>query len=216
MAWLPERRPLLSYSFGRTGMSRGGAGVVIKTTKVTGRRHLRFESLDAILADAECLAGVPTKQLGNWSLGQILVHLATVFEKSIDGTEYKPNWLARRAGRLFAPLWKRWVLRWGMPAGIRPPAWIFKEVAPPERVSTADGLAALRRAIGRLKAEGERDWAQSFGVFTRDEWDRFHMRHAELHLSYTVPLGDPKVAPAETAEPGAAAERPRQLGSGTS
>jgi len=181
--------------------------VAIKTTKVTGRRRLWFASLDAILADAEYLAGVPTKQLGNWSLGQILVHLATVFDKSIDGTEYKPSWLARRAGRLFVPLWKRWVLRWGMPAGIRPPAGMFKEVAPPERVSTADGLAALRRAVGRLKAEGERDWAQCFGVFTRDEWDRFHMRHAELHLSYAVPFGDPKLPPAGKAEPGAAADR---------
>ena len=34
--------------------------MAIKTTKVTGRRRLRFVSLDAVLADAEYLAGVPT------------------------------------------------------------------------------------------------------------------------------------------------------------
>jgi hypothetical protein len=65
---------------------------------------------------------------------------------------------------------------------------MFKEVAPPEKVSTDDGLLAFRRAISRLKSESERDWEQCFNVFTRDEWDRFHMRHAELHLSYIVPV----------------------------
>jgi hypothetical protein len=172
--------------------------VAVKTKKVTGRRRLRFESLDAVLADAEYLASVPTKQLGNWTLGQILMHLATVFEKSIDGTDYRPNWIARRAGRVFAPLWKRWVLRRGMPPGIRPPAFLFKEVAPPEQVTTGEGLRALRRSIGRLISESERDWEQCFGVFNRDEWDQFHMRHAELHLSYCVPLADTRPSAATT------------------
>lgn len=43
--------------------------MAINTARVTGRRQLRFESLDAVLADAEYLASVPTRQLGNWSLG---------------------------------------------------------------------------------------------------------------------------------------------------
>ncbi len=53
---------------------------------------------------------------------------------------------------------------------------------------TEDGILALRRAINRLKSERERDWEQCFNMFTRDEWDRFYMRHAELHLSYIVPV----------------------------
>jgi len=164
--------------------------MAINTARVTGRRQLRFESLDAVLADAEYLASVPTRQLGNWSLGQNFLHLATVFEKSIDGTAYRPGWFARPMGRLVMPLFKRWVLRRGMPVGIRPPAWLFKEVSPSEQVTIADGLQALRRAIGRLKTESERDWEQCFYAFTREEWDRFHMRHAELHLSYCVPVAN--------------------------
>lgn len=187
--------------------------MAVKTTKVTGRRRLRFESLDAVLADAEHLAGVPTKPLGNWSLGQILMHLAAVYEKSIDGTDFRPGRLLRCLGRLVVPVWKHWVLRRGLPAGIRPPAFMFKEVAPPEHVGTDDGLRALRRAIGRLKAEGRRDWDQCFHAFTRAEWDRFHMRHAELHLSYIIPVAEPSTAPTGT-EPGAApypagGQRPR-------
>ena len=162
--------------------------MAVKTSKVAGRRCLRFESLDAVLRDAEYLACVETKQLGNWTLGQNLMHLATVYEKSIDGTNFRPGWLLRCLGKLLVPLWKHWALRRGIPAGIRPPAFMFKEVAPPDQVTTEEGLKAFRRAVSRLKAESQRDWEQCFGVFTREEWDRFHMRHAELHLSYIVPV----------------------------
>ena len=180
--------------------------MAVKTSKVTGRRCLRFESLDAVLADAEYLASVETKRLGNWTLGQILMHLATVYEKSIDGTDFRPGWFLRQLAKVAMPLWKRWALRRGIPAGIRPPAFMFKEVAPPAQVDTEDGLRAFRRAITRLKSEGQRDWEQCFHAFTREEWDRFHMRHAELHLSYIVPVVELRLSPVPDAEPGAAAD----------
>ena len=161
--------------------------MTVKKTPATQRRCLRFESLDDVLLDAENLAARPTRQLGNWSLGQNLMHLATVYEKSIDGTFFRPGWLLRVFAKVFMPLWKRWALSRGIPAGIRPPAFMFREVAPPDQVSTEDGLRAIRRAIGRLKAESQRDWEQCFHSFTRSEWDQFHMRHAELHLSFIVP-----------------------------
>ena len=134
------------------------------------------------------------------------MHLAKVYEKSIDGTDYRPGWFVRRLATLLMPLWKRWALQRGIPAGIRPPAFMFKEVAPPERVTTEEGLLAFRRAIGRLKSESQRDWEQCFHSFTRDEWDRFHMRHAELHLSYCVPVLESQLTPTSDAEPGAAAD----------
>jgi hypothetical protein len=162
-----------------------------RTTKFTGRRQLWFKSLDEVLADAEELARGPTRQLGDWSLGQNLMHLAMVYEKSIDGTDFRPGWFLNAVGKLLIPLWKRWVLSRGLPAGVRPPAFMFREVAPPAEVSTEDGLRAFRRAIGRLQAESHRDWEQCFGVFTREEWDQFHMRHADLHLSFIVPVSAP-------------------------
>ena len=81
--------------------------MTVKTTPATQRRRLRFESLDEVLADAENLAVLPTRQLGNWSLGQNLMHLATVYEKSIDGTIFRPGWLLRVFAKVFMPLWKR-------------------------------------------------------------------------------------------------------------
>jgi hypothetical protein len=77
---------------------------------------------------------------------------------------------------------------------------MFKEVAPPDQVTTEEGLKAFRRAVSRLKAESQRDWEQCFGVFTREEWDRFHMRHAELHLSYIVPVVESPPPAATAAE----------------
>jgi hypothetical protein len=71
-----------------------------------------------------------------------------------------------------------------------PPALMFREVAPPNQVSTEDGLQAFRRAISRLKSKSHRDHEQCFRLFTRDEWDKFHIGHAELHLSFIVPIVD--------------------------
>ncbi|MFN0021307.1 MAG: DUF1569 domain-containing protein [Pirellulaceae bacterium] len=162
--------------------------MTINSTKRTSRRILRFQSLDEVLADAEQLASIPTRGLGKWTLGQVLSHLALVYEKSIDGTTYRPGWLMRFLAKVvLGPLFLRRVLRKGMGAGIRPPARMFQEIAPPENVSTAEGLHALRRAIGRLKSESQRDYEQCFHLFTREEWDLFHVRHAELHLSFIVP-----------------------------
>ncbi len=169
-----------------------------ETTTPAKRRRLRFASLDEVLAEAERLATVPTRQLGQWTLGQILTHLSLAYEKSIDGTDFRPGRLLRLVAKVAVPLWKRWVLRHGIPAGIRPPNFMFREVAPPPVVSTEDGLRTFRRAIGRLKAEPNRDWEQCFYAFTRDEWDQFHMRHAELHLSFLVP--EERSLPNSTAE----------------
>lgn len=159
-----------------------------KPTDRTHRRTLRFQSLDEVLAEAEQLAAIPTRGLGKWTLGQVLSHLALVYEKSIDGTTYRPGWLMRLLAKVvIGPLFLRRVLRKGMGAGIRPPAVMFKEIAPPDNVSTEEGLQALRRAVGRLKSESKRDFEQCFHLFTREEWDLFHVRHAELHLSFIVP-----------------------------
>ena len=175
--------------------------MTVKTTKVKSRRSLHFHSLDDVLADAEHLAAGQTQQLGNWTLGQIFTHLAAVYEKSIDGTVYRPGWFVKVVGgalaRMVGPLFKRWALRKGVPAGIRPPAFFFKEVAPGDKVTTEEGLIALRRAISRLKSESKRDYEQVFGLFTREEWDQVHVRHAELHLSFSVPVEEVKSSPTE-------------------
>ncbi len=46
---------------------------------------------------------------------------------------------------------------------------MFKEIAPPDNVSTEGRLQALRRSVGRLKSESKRDFEQCFHLFTREE-----------------------------------------------
>ena len=61
----------------------------IDTTKVTGRRTLHFNSLDEIAADVEMLTKArEIKTLGNWSAGQVVQHVATTMNKSIDGFSF--------------------------------------------------------------------------------------------------------------------------------
>ena len=58
----------------------------VNTSKVAGRREVAYESLDDVLMDAEKLvANSNTRMLGNWTLGQMLAHLAASLHLSIDG-----------------------------------------------------------------------------------------------------------------------------------
>jgi hypothetical protein len=178
--------------------------MAVKTSKVTGRRRLHFESLDEVLAEAERLAARPYRKLGNWTLGQILMHLALAGEKSIDGTIAgrawlfikgaggkltRPRWFVRLAAKPFS-LFVQWYLRrWGPPPGIRPPACFWKELAPitpGEGLRDEEGVAAYRRAIGRLKTESPRDLE---GIMTAETFNLYHLRHAEMHLSFILPEG---------------------------
>ena len=58
----------------------------VDTGKVPGRRPLRFESIDQVLAEVDRLVEAERagqlKRLGNWTLGQVLGHLAVWAEYS--------------------------------------------------------------------------------------------------------------------------------------
>src|SRR3989442_233125 len=75
----------------------------LDTGKVTGRRTLRFESLDEMMADVNRLADAERagrlKHLGNWTLGQAFGHLAQWMEYAYTGTPLNP------------PFFIRWILR---------------------------------------------------------------------------------------------------------
>src|SRR5262245_58687809 len=90
----------------------------IDTSKVKGRRTVRYESYDDLLADAERMAGTEFHTLGNWSLGQICKHLARSIDMMIDG----PLFLLPAPIRLVMS-WtiKKRMLRQTVPAGFRLP-----------------------------------------------------------------------------------------------
>ena len=150
------------------------------TASATQRRELHFDSLDEVLAEAERLAAAnEVATHGNWSLGQILMHLARAVDLSIDGADFKVPFFVR----LIGPLMKRRIMK-KMPSGFKLSPAAAKKLAPADATTTENGLAALRRAIERLSETDERKPHVVFGATTREEWNQIHLRHAEMHMSF--------------------------------
>lgn len=156
----------------------------VDTKKVTGRRAVSYGTLDEFMSDAESISAAESKTVGNWSIGQILWHLAASMDASIDGTKMKAPWLMMVILNLFM---KNSMLTKPMRPGYKIPASGQDQFAPPESTTPEDGLAKLRTAIERQKSDLSRGPHMAFGEITREEWDKFHLRHAEMHMSFIVP-----------------------------
>lgn len=156
--------------------------MAVNTKTVAGRRQIHFANLDEIVAEVERLAASKHHTLGNWSLGQILAHLAVPMNGSIDGLPFKPGFLIR----LLGPLMKGRMLKKGMPVGIQLPADAAKSLVPPP-TDVEEGLKKFRDAVRRQKTETHREPSPFMGKMTNEEWEQLHCRHAELHLSFVVP-----------------------------
>ncbi len=154
----------------------------INTKRVAGRHQIQYATYKDLLADAERLAAGPVRAAGNWTPGQIFRHLATAFNCSIDGFNVQFPWVMRKLAGFF----KTRLTDRPMPAGLKLPAGLAKVVLP-EPTTTDDGLAALRAAISRLEHEPNRAEHPILGRLTREEWDRIHMHHSSLHMSFLSP-----------------------------
>lgn len=153
----------------------------INTKTVQGRRDVHYDSIDQLLEDAEQVVAGPSRTLGNWSLGQILEHLAITMHKSIDGFPALAPWPLRAMIRL---MMKQKFLTHPMPAGFQ----ISKkmEAVLPKEADAAKALNELQAAIDRLKQEPPQALNPGLGRLTVDEWIAFHLRHAELHMSFVT------------------------------
>jgi hypothetical protein len=154
----------------------------VNTAKVDGRRKLDYASLEEVLADADRLSSGPVKVLGNWSAGQIFRHLALAFNGSIDGFTMTFPWPLRVMAKIF----RKKLLGGPMPAGFKLPSEGGKALAP-EPTSTEAGLADLHAAVARLERESHRAKHPMFGDLTKEQWNKIHLAHASLHMSFLVP-----------------------------
>lgn len=155
--------------------------VTIDTRRIPGRLKLHFDNLDEMLAYAERLIAAGTTQRGNWSLGQVLQHLALIQNASIDGF---PKRMPRPVRTLLKLFFKGWMLRHGFP-----PSGPNVTTLTPEPIEATVALANLRAATDRVKRETRRSENPGFGAMPLDEWNLLYLRHAELHLSFCVPRG---------------------------
>lgn len=155
----------------------------VKTRGVRGRRPLRYETYQDLLADAENVARHGARLLGNWDASQVFGHIAQAVNLSIDGFPGAAPWWLRLIGGLF----RRRVLRGPMPAGFNIPIPSAQEALTPQPVAVEAALADLRRAVARIQLDTERSRHPVFGELSLDEWDSLHLRHAELHMSFLVP-----------------------------
>jgi len=145
------------------------------------RRKIHYASFDEVLVDAEWLVRAGATTTGNWSLDQILGHVAIAMERSIDGFEGNAPWFIRVVARYFV---KPRILKHGMQPGFRLPVEAEKWAFPAAGGDPSETLERLRRAIGRLRTEPTRVPHPAFGPMPAAEWDRLHLRHAELHMSF--------------------------------
>jgi hypothetical protein len=157
----------------------------INTAKVSGRRELHFNSLEDIRADVERLANAKeVRALGNCTAVQVVNHLATVMNKSIDGFEHRPAAPIRFFVRL---LFKRRFLTRPMSAGFNLTPKMQGELYPPA-ITLDAAVKNFSHALQRLKNETRREGHPVLGPLTPSEWEQLHCRHSELHLSFLVPV----------------------------
>jgi hypothetical protein len=158
----------------------------VDTAKVPGRRALRFETIDQVLADADRLIEAERagklRRLGNWSLGQTLGHLGTWVEYSYTGAPLSVpffiKWLLR--------LQKKKFLYTPMRAGAKIPGVPGGTLAT-DAMPTDQAVEKFRQAWERLRIEAPTALNPILGRLTHQEWTALSLRHAELHLGFLLP-----------------------------
>ena len=158
------------------------AGTMVDTKPV--RRVLQFTSLEQVLADAEQMAAQPVQMLGNWTLAQVVQHIADAMHCSFDGFGFMAPWWARW---FIAPFVKNSFIVKPMPAGFKLPQRA-EAMLPKSDVKIADALQRLRQAIERYRTEKPTAAHPFLGKLALQEWVSLNLRHAELHLSFAVPV----------------------------
>ncbi len=154
-------------------------------TKQVPRRRLRFQTIAELQEELANIArAVENRTLrvhGNWTIGQILAHLAAWINYGWEG------YPVALPPRLF-----RWLIRWsargwlrrGMPVGMRIPGAPTGTFGA-DQVPFEEGLTRLHRALARLDAgESATFDSPALGPLSHAERIQLNLRHAELHLGF--------------------------------
>ena len=140
------------------------------TVGAAGRRQLRFESLDEMMAEVDRLA--EAERAGR------LRRMEYAYTGAPIRAPFFVRWIVnlRRQKYLYGP----------MRPGMKIPRVEGGTLAT-DPMTLEDGLARLRKVVARLKAEPPTAPSPVFGPMTQREAIAINLRHAELHLGFFVP-----------------------------
>lgn len=161
---------------------------MVDTAKVQDRRKLRYDSIEAVLADVDKIvvsekAG-RLRRVGNWTAGQAFNHVATWINFGYEGYPMHVPWFIR----MIVKMKLKTFLSKGMDAGVKIPGSPGGTYAT-EPLSVDEGAKKLKQALMRLKnGEPAKFGSPAFGEMPEEMRVRLNLRHAELHLSFLHPL----------------------------
>lgn len=159
-------------------------------TRKARRRRLSFADTASLRRELDLISAShragSLSTTGNWTPGEILDHLAKLWELSLDGfpPEARVPWPMRLLGPVLKPMFTRGKTA---PAGIRLPAEA-SYLLPTAGTGFDAGMSRLMRVLDRID-RGERCERPSpmFGRTSHDEWMRLHFGHCQLHLGFLHP-----------------------------
>lgn len=148
---------------------------------MAGRRELQLASFDKVMPEvAVLLDGHET--VGNWSLAQILNHLAGAMRMSVDGIAFRAPWILRKT---LAPFVLRNVFKTGrLRDGIKLPEAALPRPGLDARAEAEALCAALAYYAAATGPMADHPF---FGRMSRADWDRLHLIHIAHHLSFARP-----------------------------
>jgi hypothetical protein len=155
-------------------------------TRKAARRTVRYETLEAYLADIERLAAADRagtlRATGNWTLGRALGHVAgwsdcfyVGFPKDLPPTAF--------VLRLMMKFFRGHILSKGFPPGIVMNG-VENGTKFTERLPLDDALTRVHATVRRLRSETPSHPSPALDPMTPDESRALFLRHAELHLSF--------------------------------
>lgn len=152
-----------------------------ETAQPEARRELHFNTMQDILNKVESLASGPVTSLGKWTPAQNIDHIRRVIKIAHAGTEFKMPLLYRILGKVF----KGYFLKSPFKAGLKT-VEIFEPLA---EITMQEAVTAFREEMELAMRPGAMSQPSPlFGPMTHGQWEQLHCRHAELHLSFVLPV----------------------------
>jgi hypothetical protein len=151
------------------------------------RRPLKLETLDAAIAEIDRLHAAGYERVAQWDLARTCDHLTVMMRMSLDGfpPELRFSWPART---FLAPF-----VRWSIIGiGWMPPRIPVPHVSMDPREPRAE-QTAVSHCVATLREVRDRDEpfyaSPLLGRLSPDQWRRFHLVHAQHHLTFLLPRG---------------------------